>query len=188
MVAALIFRLDSDLARRSCVAATWRLPCLTDARLVGRHAFSWFSTLIRRRCRFDLPLNAQRQEAPVTRRLAAQVLAAILLTVNAATLIHAQAPAPTSPTTQTARPAGRRSSAAAKPGRATPASPVNLNTATASDLQTLPGIGKATAARILEYRQKNGFHKIEDLMNVRGIGEKSFLKLKPLITLAPKGA
>jgi competence protein ComEA len=41
------------------------------------------------------------------------------------------------------------------------------------------------AERILEYREKSGgFKKVEDLMNVRGIGEKSFLKLKPLITVS----
>jgi competence protein ComEA len=62
---------------------------------------------------------------------------------------------------------------------------VNLNTASVSQLETLPGVGKATAERIVEYREKNGgFKKIEDLMNVRGIGEKSFLKIKPLITVA----
>ena len=66
----------------------------------------------------------------------------------------------------------------------TSASPVNLNTATQSQLEALPGIGAKAAERILEYRQKNGgFKKIEDLMNVKGVGEKSFLKLKPLITI-----
>jgi competence protein ComEA len=67
---------------------------------------------------------------------------------------------------------------------ATPAAPVNLNSATAVQLESLPGIGPSAAKRILEYRQKNGaFKKIEELMNVKGIGEKSFLKLKPFITL-----
>lgn len=69
--------------------------------------------------------------------------------------------------------------------RATAANPVNLNSASATQLQTLPGVGASTAQRIVEYRQKNGsFKKIEELMNVKGIGEKSFLKLKPLITVS----
>ncbi len=69
------------------------------------------------------------------------------------------------------------------PAKATPAV-VNINTATAEQLDTLPGIGAKLAARIVDYRQKNGgFKKLEDLMNVQGIGEKNFLKLKPLITL-----
>ena len=62
---------------------------------------------------------------------------------------------------------------------------VNLNTASAAEFEGLPGIGAKTAARIIEYRQKNGpFKKVEELMNVRGIGEKNFLKLKPQITVA----
>jgi comEA protein len=63
---------------------------------------------------------------------------------------------------------------------------VNLNTATAEQLDSLPGIGAKVAARIIEYRQKNGpFKKIEDLMNVRGIGEKNFLKIRNRLTVAP---
>jgi competence protein ComEA len=72
--------------------------------------------------------------------------------------------------------------AAAKPASATP---VNINTASAAEFEALPGIGAAMAARIVDYRQKDGpFKKIEDLMNVRGLGEKNFLKLKPQLTLA----
>jgi len=62
---------------------------------------------------------------------------------------------------------------------------VNINTASVKELDALPGIGTKTAALIVEYRQKNGpFKKIEELMNVRGVGEKSFLKLKPQLTVA----
>jgi competence protein ComEA len=67
---------------------------------------------------------------------------------------------------------------------ATTAAPVNLNTATAEQLATIPGVGPKMAERILDYRTKNGgFKKVEDLMNVSGVGEKSFLKMKPLITV-----
>jgi competence protein ComEA len=66
---------------------------------------------------------------------------------------------------------------------------VNINTALPADFESLPGIGAKTAARIVEYRQKNGpFKKVEELMNVRGIGEKNFLKLKAQLTVGPAKA
>jgi competence protein ComEA len=75
------------------------------------------------------------------------------------------------------------------PPPAETAPPLNLNTATQQQLEKLPGIGPAVAQRILEHRQKNGpFKKVEDLMNVQGIGEKTFLRLKPLVTVAPPKA
>jgi competence protein ComEA len=83
-------------------------------------------------------------------------------------------------TTPSSKPAAAKTAAA-------PGAPVNLNTATQTQLETLPGIGPKAAERILEYRQKNGsFKKVEDLMNVKGIGEKSFLKLKPLLIVSEK--
>ena len=67
---------------------------------------------------------------------------------------------------------------------------INLNTATAVQIATLPGIGPKTADLIIQYRQKNGsFKKVEEIMNVRGVGEKSFLKLKSRITVGtPKAS
>ena len=60
---------------------------------------------------------------------------------------------------------------------------VNINTATAEELETLPGIGPATAAKIIEHRSSNPFNSIEDLMQVRGIGKAKFAKLKGSITI-----
>jgi competence protein ComEA len=87
---------------------------------------------------------------------------------------------------QTKAPAGARATTTAK---AATTAVVNINTASATELATLPGIGAKTAARIIEYRQKNGpFKKVEELMNVRGIGEKNFLKLKPQLAIGPAKA
>ena len=95
------------------------------------------------------------------------VAVAFLLVASPSHVLAAQAKT-------TSRAAGKPSSTAI----------VNLNTASAADLEGLPGIGAKTAARIVEYRQKNGpFKKVEELMNVRGVGEKNFLKLKPQISI-----
>jgi len=61
---------------------------------------------------------------------------------------------------------------------------VDINQAGVTELSKLPGIGEQVAKRIIAYREENGpFEKAEELMNVRGIGEKSFLKLQPHVTL-----
>lgn len=59
---------------------------------------------------------------------------------------------------------------------------MNINTATSSQLERLPRIGPKMAQRILTYRSEHGaFQRVEDLTNVRGIGEKTLAKLQPLV-------
>jgi competence protein ComEA len=61
---------------------------------------------------------------------------------------------------------------------------VNINTASESDLETLPRVGPTMAKRIIAWREANGrFATIEDLMSVTGIGEKTFAELKDLVTI-----
>jgi competence protein ComEA len=69
-------------------------------------------------------------------------------------------------------------------GEGTGGALVNINTATAAELETLPRIGPATAQRILEYREANGpFEAVEDIQDVPGIGPATFEGLKDLITV-----
>lgn len=60
---------------------------------------------------------------------------------------------------------------------------VSLNTATLKELLTIPGIGESKAKLIIEYRNNNGFKKIEDIMNVKGVGSGIFEKIKSYITI-----
>lgn len=68
-------------------------------------------------------------------------------------------------------------------GTVTSGARVNLLTANQSQLESLPGIGPAKAQAILEYQKHPGFKSTKDLMNVKGIGEKTYAKLAPLVTV-----
>ncbi|MDO4183103.1 MAG: ComEA family DNA-binding protein [Coriobacteriia bacterium] len=83
---------------------------------------------------------------------------------------------------------GAEGTSAAAGGQGYVASPsdgkININTATATELQKLSGVGESTAQKIIAYRQQNGpFSAIEDIMNVSGIGEKKFAAIKDAITV-----
>ena len=74
--------------------------------------------------------------------------------------------------------------AGAAGGTATATGTVNINTATASELDRLPGVGAATAAAIIAYRDKNGpFRTVDDLGTVSGIGDAKLAKIKPMATV-----
>jgi competence protein ComEA len=73
---------------------------------------------------------------------------------------------------------------AASPGSSSPASPLDLNTATSAQLELLPGVGPATATAIVDDRQRNGpFASIDDLDRVPGIGAAKLEALRPLVTV-----
>ena len=77
-----------------------------------------------------------------------------------------------------AAPPAEPKSAAPKPAT------VDVNRASAADLQSVPGIGKSLAQRIVDFREKNGpFSKIDDLLKVQGIGEKSLERIRPFLTV-----
>lgn len=80
---------------------------------------------------------------------------------------------------ETKKPAGKKSE-----GKKAFEGTVALNKATAKELESLPGIGPATAARILDYRKEQGkFTDISQLLEIKGIGEKKLAQLRPHLTL-----
>ncbi|MCW2779858.1 MAG: ComEA family DNA-binding protein [Marmoricola sp.] len=81
--------------------------------------------------------------------------------------------------------AGVAASAAVAPGAPAPSGQlVNLNSATAEQLDTLPGVGPVTAQKILDWRSRNGaFSSVDELLEVDGIGEKTLADLAPFLTL-----
>ena len=80
-----------------------------------------------------------------------------------------------------AAPAGAPAAPAGSPA---PGAPVNLNTATVEQLDTLPGVGPVLAQRIVDYRtQHGGFRSVDDLRQVDGVGDARFKQLKPRVTV-----
>lgn len=70
------------------------------------------------------------------------------------------------------------------PSQNKPQKTININTATAAELDALPGIGEVKARAIIDYRESNGpFTAPEELMNVKGIGQATYDKLKNLICI-----
>lgn len=60
---------------------------------------------------------------------------------------------------------------------------VNLNTATLEELQELPGVGEVIAQRIIDYRSENPFENVEEIIEINGVGETRYNKIKDLITI-----
>jgi len=78
--------------------------------------------------------------------------------------------------------------AAAPPAAAPAPDRIDINTAGVEALVTLPGIGKSYAERIIAHREKHGpFKKVEDLLEVPGIGEKTFQKIRDRLTVGKQG-
>jgi competence protein ComEA len=68
-----------------------------------------------------------------------------------------------------------------------PIGKVNINTATRTELMQIPKIGEKMADRIVEFRKANGpFTRVEEIMNVKGMGEKTFLAMKHQLTVGAK--
>ena len=67
-----------------------------------------------------------------------------------------------------------------------PSQPINLNTATIAQLETLPGIGPNTAKSIVDFRNHSGpFQRVEDLLAIKGISKSKLEKLRPYVTVGP---
>lgn len=79
-----------------------------------------------------------------------------------------------------------RGAAAPQAAAASAAKQIDINQANEQELAEIPGIGSAMAKRIADFRQENGpFRRVEDLLKVKGIGEKSLEKLRPHVKIAP---
>lgn len=74
---------------------------------------------------------------------------------------------------------------AARADKTPPTKPIDLNLANVKELQELPGVGPVTAQRIVDMRQKSGrFHRVEDLLAIRGISQKKLDAMRPYVTIS----
>jgi len=83
---------------------------------------------------------------------------------------------------QASSPRRQPASSSSRPRRPPPGAAIDINRATVQDLVSLPGIGPALAARIVDSRKEQMFGSIEDLVRVRGIGAATLERLRPLVT------
>ncbi len=130
---------------------------------------------------YSLPADRRVQDA--IRRAGGATRRADLAAINLAARVQdgVQVVVPVRPSSSAGAASGAGSAGVAGPGGAP--GPVSLNTATAEQLETLDGVGPATAAKILEYRrQHGGFRSVEDLTQVSGIGEKRLAALRGKVT------
>jgi competence protein ComEA len=111
---------------------------------------------------------------------------AVLETLNLAAPLAdgSQILVPAPPAKQGAAPAGSTGAAPLAPGAPAPGALVNVNTATATDLEALPGIGEVIAQAIVDYRTENGpFASVDALLDVSGIGDATLAEIRDLVTV-----
>ena len=132
---------------------------------------------------FGLGLAARYVQSQAQPLAAAEYEAAALRFEQASEAPLAEAVEEAAPAAEVAaEPAPRPRVYAPKP--TPPAASINLNTATASELQRLPRIGPKMAARIIGYREAHGaFRRVQDLIQVRGIGKKTLAQLTPYLVI-----